>query len=102
MTREYRTEGERAVAKVTTAMQPEWVGRSVSSEGGRSQELREMIVESQRTALALLQSAGRPMDDLSIRWVMEDEQGAGWFWNPQIALPDDITILTCEARCVYV
>lgn len=102
LTRDYWTEGELATAKVSMAMQPEWVGCSVSSEAKRSQSLREAVVEAQRTVLNLLQSADRAMDDLRIRWIMEDDEGSGWFWNPSIVLSSDVVTLICEARCIYV
>lgn len=81
--------------QVSFAAEPEWIGRSITGEGGRSDTLRAAIRAAQLQALEDIDP--HRARHLTIRWETEDPTGR-WHWNPSISLHDGTSTIFCIAE----
>lgn len=79
---------------VHVAVDPDWIGRSINGEAGKSEGLRNAIIAAQRQVLDQFEKIP-PV--LSIRFEIEGDDGR-WRWNPQYPLPKGTTTLYCVAE----
>jgi hypothetical protein len=91
---------ETGKASVALAVEPHWIGRSITGENGRSHDLREAIVEAQREVLRLVTIPNTAFRSLRVHWETEDADGR-WHWNPQIAITDGTDSIICVAEAQY-
>lgn len=78
--------------RITIPVDPSWVGRSITGEGGRSDDLRAAIRAAQRQVLTYLDPPASR--DFHIRWEVGYPDGF-WHWNPQTNLGEGAREIHC-------